>query len=229
MTQRTCSIEGCTRPLWARGWCNSHYKLWRHNGFPSKRPLMKDGPCSVEGCGRPAVKRTWCGGHYRRWAKTGDVQPNRPLRRVSPSIVDGRRQCNRCDQWQPLAQYTKREAATCLSCRRERQRTWADANPDYWRKWQRANPEKVNASVQMRRAARLVLPAERIDRDVVFERDGFTCLLCFGLLDMSAPKCTPFAPTIDHIIPLSKGGHHTYENVQAAHFRCNTAKGNRVA
>jgi 5-methylcytosine-specific restriction endonuclease McrA len=32
--------------------------------------------------------------------------------------------------------------------------------------------------------------------------------------------------TIDHIIPKSKGGSHEYENLQAAHKRCNGSKGN---
>lgn len=33
--------------------------------------------------------------------------------------------------------------------------------------------------------------------------------------------------TIDHIIPLSRGGAHVFSNLQVAHARCNTSKGNR--
>lgn len=33
--------------------------------------------------------------------------------------------------------------------------------------------------------------------------------------------------TIDHIVPLSKGGPHRFENLQPAHFSCNSRKGNR--
>jgi 5-methylcytosine-specific restriction endonuclease McrA len=32
--------------------------------------------------------------------------------------------------------------------------------------------------------------------------------------------------TIDHIIPLSRGGHNIYDNVQPAHSLCNHLKGN---
>lgn len=32
--------------------------------------------------------------------------------------------------------------------------------------------------------------------------------------------------TIDHIIPLSKGGLTTFDNCQLAHFSCNQKKGN---
>ena len=32
------------------------------------------------------------------------------------------------------------------------------------------------------------------------------------------------AASLDHIIPLSQGGTHTYNNVQLAHFLCNISK-----
>jgi hypothetical protein len=35
MTDRTCSINGCQRRRWARGWCTSHYSNWRLYGDPS--------------------------------------------------------------------------------------------------------------------------------------------------------------------------------------------------
>jgi 5-methylcytosine-specific restriction endonuclease McrA len=31
-------------------------------------------------------------------------------------------------------------------------------------------------------------------------------------------------PTHDHIVPVSKGGKHTWDNAQLAHFECNTKK-----
>jgi 5-methylcytosine-specific restriction endonuclease McrA len=34
--------------------------------------------------------------------------------------------------------------------------------------------------------------------------------------------------TIDHIIPRSKGGADTIDNLQLAHARCNKVKGNRT-
>jgi hypothetical protein len=35
------------------------------------------------------------------------------------------------------------------------------------------------------------------------------------------------APTIDHIIPISLGGVHSKQNTRLAHFKCNSARGNR--
>lgn len=33
--------------------------------------------------------------------------------------------------------------------------------------------------------------------------------------------------TIDHIVPLSKGGHDGLTNLQLAHMKCNNEKGNK--
>jgi 5-methylcytosine-specific restriction endonuclease McrA len=35
-------------------------------------------------------------------------------------------------------------------------------------------------------------------------------------------------PTLDHIIPLSKGGSHTWDNIQLAHIGCNAGKCDRT-
>lgn len=33
---KECTIEGCTRMQWARGWCGTHYRRWRTHGDPNK-------------------------------------------------------------------------------------------------------------------------------------------------------------------------------------------------
>lgn len=67
-----------------------------------------------------------------------------------------------------------------------------------------------------------------IDRQVVFARDGWVCQLCGE--DVPPDRVVPdrLAATIDHIIPLSRGGLHDYANVQLAHFRCNCRKRERI-
>lgn len=34
---------------------------------------------------------------------------------------------------------------------------------------------------------------------------------------------------LDHVIPMSKGGGHTYANTQCSHLKCNVDKGARIA
>lgn len=61
----------------------------------------------------------------------------------------------------------------------------------------------------------------------VFHRDNWICQLCDGPVDRYLPWPDPYSPSLDHVVPVSKGGEHTYENTQLAHLRCNIAKGNR--
>ena len=52
----------------------------------------------------------------------------------------------------------------------------------------------------------------------VFLRDRFTCQYCGDRDDL----------TFDHVVPRSKGGHTTWENVVAACSPCNLLKGDRL-
>jgi 5-methylcytosine-specific restriction endonuclease McrA len=64
---------------------------------------------------------------------------------------------------------------------------------------------------------------------LVFERDGWRCQLC-GVRTPKRLRGTQdaAAPEIDHIIPLSKGGGHTWDNVQCACKRCNNTKSDTI-
>ncbi|MGH9096919.1 MAG: HNH endonuclease [Acidimicrobiales bacterium] len=56
-----------------------------------------------------------------------------------------------------------------------------------------------------------------VNRRTVFARDGSRCQYCGAA-----------AENLDHVIPRSKGGPHTWENVVAACRRCNTRKEDRL-
>ena len=56
-----------------------------------------------------------------------------------------------------------------------------------------------------------------VNRRTVFARDGSRCQYCGSA-----------AENLDHVIPRSKGGPHTWENVVAACRRCNTRKEDRL-
>ena len=68
----------------------------------------------------------------------------------------------------------------------------------------------------------------RISADVIIERDGNMCHLCNAEIDLTLARNSRFGATIDHVIPVSKGGADTLENMRLAHWICNIKKGNRV-
>lgn len=55
--------------------------------------------------------------------------------------------------------------------------------------------------------------------DQVIQESGYICGICGQPVD-------PAEATIDHIIPLSRGGTDARENLMCAHRRCNELKGN---
>lgn len=62
----------------------------------------------------------------------------------------------------------------------------------------------------------------------IFERDEWICHICNTLIDRTLRGDAWMRATLDHVIPLSKGGTHTYDNVAAAHWKCNMDKGDRL-
>lgn len=64
-------------------------------------------------------------------------------------------------------------------------------------------------------------------RDIL-ERDGWLCQLCMQPIPRDVPARSPVAATVDHIVPLARGGSHEPTNCQAAHRQCNTRKGTRL-
>ena len=69
----------------------------------------------------------------------------------------------------------------------------------------------------------------------LIRRDEGICHICGKKIDESdysivngIKQVGKLYPSIDHIIPISKGGSHTWENIQLAHLSCNCKKGSRV-
>lgn len=60
----------------------------------------------------------------------------------------------------------------------------------------------------------------------VYIRDNFNCWLC-GFDTLSAADFengSPWAPSLDHVVPHSHGGQDTHENLKTAHRWCNTIR-----
>lgn len=86
--------------------------------------------------------------------------------------------------------------------------------------------DEVIARAHSRRVDKLGLGGSyRVVMSQLIERDESTCGICGELVTESTG---PMKPSIDHIIPLSRGGLHSEENIQLAHYRCNLSKNNKL-
>ena len=61
--------------------------------------------------------------------------------------------------------------------------------------------------------------ARRITRRAVFARDGYRCQYCGG---------GPSRLTVDHVVPRSRGGGSTWDNIVTSCAPCNVRKGDRL-
>lgn len=56
-----------------------------------------------------------------------------------------------------------------------------------------------------------------------------TCGICGRPVDLTLKSPDPMSACIDHIVPVSKGGHPSdIENLQLAHWACNRAKSDKL-
>jgi hypothetical protein len=72
------------------------------------------------------------------------------------------------------------------------------------------------------------IESERYTPTEIAERDGWRCQLCRKPVNRRKRWPDPLSASIDHIVPITKGGTDVRANVQLAHLRCNISKGNRV-
>ena len=79
-------------------------------------------------------------------------------------------------------------------------------------------PSVIRLVYYVKIPSRLHLP---LTRKMVLARDNYTCQYC----GRQFPKSEL---TIDHVIPKSRGGETTWDNVVVACRRCNQRKGNRT-
>ncbi|HEY5482814.1 MAG TPA: HNH endonuclease [Propionibacteriaceae bacterium] len=63
-------------------------------------------------------------------------------------------------------------------------------------------------------------------RALVIERDGLVCQICDATVRV-LPTYATDQLTLDHIVPWSKGGADTIENLRVACAPCNIARGNQ--
>jgi len=79
---------------------------------------------------------------------------------------------------------------------------------------------------RIRKRGAMVAPVHRAH---IIERDKGICKLCDEPIDLSLTVPHPMSLTLDHIIPLARGGTHEPSNVQLAHFICNSRKSDTLA
>lgn len=117
------------------------------------------------------------------------------------------------------------QSLNCRECEKQFTPLYGDKRKEFCSK---ACSTRTFKRIQRRveRARLRVAKVENVDPTKVFERDGWRCQLC-GIKTPRKLRGTiePNAPELDHIMPVSLGGEHSYANTHCACRECNIAKG----
>lgn len=107
---------------------------------------------------------------------------------------------------------------------------WRQKNPDkcyeFVKQFRDRNPTYATSRAAVRRARTKVATVDgSISYQAIYEAHDYMCHICGTKIDKDLAHPHPFSKSIDHKIPLVKGGLHVEENLAPAHMRCNILKG----
>jgi 5-methylcytosine-specific restriction endonuclease McrA len=154
------------------------------------------------------------------------------------------RQCSYCNLIKPITEYSAHRGkyrSRCKVCETAIRKEKTAKNPQYirdsakryakrhpervasrFKRWRQADPQKDRDRQAVRYARKKGAPiVEKISRQAIIERDNSTCYLCHRHLK-------PTEITLDHVIPLVRGGTHTADNLRVACRSCNCRKGAKL-
>lgn len=239
--RRNCSVSECLRyPVNTDGYCDYHQRRFESelNGHPLGRSCSI---CSVAGCTYHVAGNGYCAVHYRRWKRGVEVEFERTVGNVRecPQCnesfvvrVHGQRYCSpQCKErsWRGHCAGDKvRRMCPCgqsfevvVNGGGSNNRKWCDAcRPVEYAKARSRGRRKYKA---------LKSGSEAFGTyDIAGLRRllGNRCHICHRLIDFNKPARHPQSATVDHLIPISRGGWDGPGNVALAHFGCNSRKRN---
>lgn len=245
---QTCSVDGCSLAVRGRGWCQPHYmRFYRDGDVTPDVPLVgSPHPDDAVRFWEKVEKTDSC------WRWTGALNNGRGVCRY-----EGRSRTAYIVAYELLegpVPAGKQLGSTCgvNLCVRPSHR-YPGTHAEIMQLWVSRRTHCVNGHQYPdepsfgRDGSRRCLPCERLvvsarhriqgDRtqservrsDEVMRRNGWICQLCDEPIDPAIRHPHRMSASVDHVVPLSKGGLHRYENCQASHLGCNCSKGARMA
>lgn len=152
----------------------------------------------------------------------------------NPTVI--RDKCGTRKGYQTHSYYKEIPCQPCTDANAARYRKWYLSRIESERariaKYSKDNPQKQRMWRRNRRARKLLVESEKYLESDILHIYGIECHICQETIDLKAPRKVgddgwERGLHMDHVIPLSKGGPDTVDNVRPAHGKCNVQKNDR--
>lgn len=159
--------------------------------------------------------------------------------RVPSGLYASCKKCERARNAENTARYRSKNRESLKQAARTRYQENREEEARKARERRARNPEPhreaVRKSSRRRRAIKRGVESSPYLESEVLDLYGTDCHLCQLPIDLTAPrhaskgKNWEFGLHVDHLIPLSKGGVDSLDNVRPAHAVCNQRKYNKTS
>ena len=186
--------------------------------------------CSVRDCDGPSRKRGWCASHYAQAYASGTDpvpfkhkwSPHGPCLNCGTDSADSihRRYCSdSCRVSYGMYGGPRPTATNCVAC---------GIAIDLTARTKRGQLRKT--VTKFCRPCKQDYNKYKMSARELAARDGTDCGICGQPVDITLSRADGLqCPSVDHVLPRSRGGTHDPANLQLAHLRCNMAKSDRVS
>lgn len=224
MSKRTCSVDDCARPHAAKGFCQKHWNRWRIHGDPLVTMARK----------AHAVQHTSDG--LRICKKCQEPKPLTDFHKDKGNPDGYRAQCKPCRNGYMSGYYLANQDA-----RKAYERHRRTNQPEHMRALDMARYERhkekrillASDNVRLRRARQAGVESDpKLTVLALRSIDGDYC--CYCGVEMTFVRgrrgegIASNRATLEHILPISRGGTHTFDNAAIACHRCNTSKNRKT-
>lgn len=220
MTKRTCSLPECDRPFVAKGYCQLHYSRAKIHGDPRK---------SMKG---KAHKVRYTSDGLRICKVCSEPKPESEYHKDKTAPDGFRAQCKPCRNGYMAGYYdANRDKRVAYEQDRRLNRTEHMRALDMAR-YERNKEKRIALACEQVAIRRARLAGVETDKGVTVaelrRRLGDQCCYCAVLMTfervVSGQRISPNKATLEHVMPISRGGTHTFGNTALACHGCNVSK-----
>jgi len=218
-----CKVEGCKNKVLANFMCSKHYQMWKEHGDPKG--------------GRYEYKIRKAITHSDGTRTCSECEKRLPIANFhkDKNASDGyRSKCKNCrlkmvKKWYLKDVITRRKVASD-----RRKKDPEKARKDDLERYGRDREKRIALATEhshLRKARKKKTKTERgISKLALKKKFGTKCYYCGKEMDFSVGKGRIFnrdMATIEHLIPLARGGEHTFVNTVLACRYCNISKNSK--